>query len=204
MAQAQDAGMDGMSGIVLAGGRSRRMGTDKRLLPIEGEPMLRRVAIAVAAVTDELIVVVAPNRPVPSGVLDGIDVRVAIDRRTDAGPLAGIEAGLLAATASHVLVIAGDLPWLDAGLMRDLLAGLEGADAVAADGGHGPEPLLAAYRRGPGLAAATRLLDAGERRARKLLEELTVVTVLDSGPSTRNVNRLMDVADGALSGPRRQ
>ncbi len=196
--------MERTSGIVLAGGRSRRMGTDKRLLLIEGEPMLRRVAMAVAAVTDELIVVVAPNRPLPSGVLDGIDMRVAIDRRTDAGPLAGIEAGLLATTAGDVLVIAGDLPWLDASLMRDLLAGLEGADAVAADAGRGPEPLLAAYRRGPALVAATRLLDAGERRARKLLNELALVTMLDSGASTRNVNRPVDLAGGALPSARRQ
>jgi molybdenum cofactor guanylyltransferase len=192
------------SGVVLAGGLSRRMGIDKRLLLVEGEPMLRRVAAAVAAVADELIVVVAPNRPLPPGILDGIDVRVAIDRRTDAGPLAGIEAGLLAATAGRVLVIAGDLPWLDAGLLRDLLDGLEGADAVAADGGHGPEPLLAAYRRGPGLAAATRLLDAGERRASNLLEELTLITMLDSGASTRNVNRPVDLAGGPLPSPRRQ
>lgn len=201
---AQDAGVVDTSGVVLAGGLSRRMGADKRLLLVDGEPMLRRVAATVTAVADELIVVVAPSRPLPPGVLDGLHVRVATDRRSDAGPLAAIEAGLLAATAGRALVVAGDLPWLDARLLRDLLAGLDGVDAVAADGGRGPEPLLAAYRRHPGLAAATRLLDAGERRARKLLEELGAITMPDAGPSTWNVNRPADVAGGVVPSPPRQ
>ena len=52
-----------VTGIVPAGGASRRMGTDKRLLVVDGEPMLRRVVAAVAAVADEVIVVVAADRP---------------------------------------------------------------------------------------------------------------------------------------------
>jgi molybdopterin-guanine dinucleotide biosynthesis protein A len=182
-----------VTGIVLAGGAGRRMGTDKRLVLVDGEPMLRRVADAVASVADELLVVVAPERPIPAGLLDGVPARLALDRRADAGPLAGMEAGLLEASADHVLVVAGDLPWLDAGLLRALLARLDEAEAVAAEGRDGPEPLLAAYRRDPALDAATGLLDAGERRARALLDELSHVTVADTGASTRNVNEPADL-----------
>ena len=82
-------------------------------------------------------------------------------------------------------------------MLRSLLAGLSAAEAVAADGGHGPEPLLAAYRRDAALAATARLLDAGERRARRLLAELTVATVADLGRSTRNVNEPADLAPAA-------
>ena len=198
MATAQDGGMAPMvTGIVLAGGLSRRMGSDKRLVVVDGEPMLRRVLSTVASVADELLVVVAPDRPLPPGLLDGFDVRVETDRRADAGPFAGIEAGLLAATADQVLVVAGDLPWVERGLLATLLAGLATVDAVAADGEHGPEPLLAAYWREPARAATTRLLDAGERRARMLLAELTVMTVEDSTRSTRNVNEPADLAPSA-------
>jgi molybdopterin-guanine dinucleotide biosynthesis protein A len=169
------------------------MGSDKRLVVVDGEPMLRRVAATVGSVADELLVVVSPDRPLPPALLAGLDARAVTDRRSDAGPLAGIEAGLLEASADQVLVVAGDLPWVEAGLLRSLVGGLAGADAAAAVGDHGPEPLLAAYRRDPALAAATRLLDAGERRARALLDELTVTTVADSGGSTRNVNEPADL-----------
>jgi molybdenum cofactor guanylyltransferase len=182
-----------VSGIVLAGGASRRMGTDKRLALVDGEPMLRRVASVVTSAVDELIVVVAPARPLPPGVLEGLGARVVSDRRAGAGPLAGIEAGLLGASADRVLVVAGDLPWMQPSLLHALLDGLSEADAVVAVGGRGQEPLLAAYRRHPALAAATRLLDTGERRAKALLRELTVATVEDSGGSTLNVNEPADI-----------
>lgn len=198
VATAQDGGMAPMvTGIVLAGGLSRRMGTDKRLVLVDGEPMLRRVAAAVASVADELVVVVAPDRPLPPALLDGLAFREVADRRADTGPLAGIEAGLQAASTDRVLVVAGDLPWADAALLRSLLAGLSATEAVAALGEHGPEPLLAAYRRDAALAATARLLDTGERRARRLLAELTVATVADPGRSTRNVNEPADLAPAA-------
>jgi molybdopterin-guanine dinucleotide biosynthesis protein A len=185
-----------VTGIVLAGGASRRMGTDKRLVLVDGEPMLRRVATAVASVADELLVVVAPNRPIPPFLLESLDARVVTDGRPDAGPLAGMEAGLLEAAADRVLVVAGDLPWVEPELLRSLVGGLTGADAAMAEGRRGPEPLLAAYRRGQALAAATRLLDAGERRARALLHELTIATVADPGGSSRNVNEPADLLTG--------
>jgi molybdopterin-guanine dinucleotide biosynthesis protein A len=194
----QDGGMVAtVTGIVLAGGASRRMGTDKRIVLVEGEPMLRRVVTTAASVADELIVVVARSRPVPPDLLDGLDARVVTDRRPDAGPLAGIEAGLLSAGAERVLVVAGDLPWIEAGLLRRLLEALEAAhaaDAAAAVGPQGPEPLLAAYRRDAAVSATVRLLEGGERRARALLEVLTVVTVAGGESSTRNVNEPSDLA----------
>jgi molybdopterin-guanine dinucleotide biosynthesis protein A len=173
------------------------MGTDKRLIPVGGEPMLRRVIAVVASVADETLVVVAPDRPLPPGLLESLDVRIETDRRADAGPLAGIEAGLLASSADCALVAAGDLPWLEAGILRSLLDRLEGAEAAAAEGRHGPEPLLAAYRRDVALVAATRLLNAGERRARALLGELAVVRVADVRGASRNVNEPADLASSA-------
>lgn len=189
-----------VTGIVPAGGASRRMGTDKRLLVVDGEPMLRRVVAAVAAVADEVIVVVAADRPIPEGMLDGLEARVAIDRRADAGPLAAIEAGLLTARGERAVVVAGDLPWVTPSLLRRLLQTLEGdndaLDAAAAMGGHGAEPLLAAYRRDRALAVASALLDAEKRRATVLLEGLRVAPVPDDSGATRNVNEPADLVGG--------
>ncbi|MGQ0608178.1 MAG: molybdenum cofactor guanylyltransferase [Chloroflexota bacterium] len=184
------------SGIVLAGGASRRMGTDKRLIQVDGAPMLRRVADAVNAAIDELIVVVSARDPLPGAVLRGLGARMVVDRRTDAGPLAGLEAGLVAARCERVIAVAGDMPWLEPALLRRLLAHLDraAADAVAVATDRGREPLLAAYRRSPALAAATLLLDAGERRLGSLLDRLRVTTVIDpAGRSAVNVNEPADL-----------
>jgi molybdopterin-guanine dinucleotide biosynthesis protein A len=176
------------------------MGSDKRLLPIDGEPMLRRAVRAVASVSDEVIVVTAPGRPLPGSVLDGLGARLVIDERPDAGPLAGLEAGLRASRNGLAVVVAGDMPWIDPGLLAGLLARLADADAdaVAVATDRGPEPLLAAYRRAPVLAAATRLLDAGNRRMGALLDAIRVETITDpDGRSTVNVNEPADLAGRA-------
>jgi molybdopterin-guanine dinucleotide biosynthesis protein A len=193
-AEAQDGGMPPATGIVLAGGASRRMGSDKRLLDVDGEPMLRRVARVVADASDELIVSVSGERPLPPGVLGEVAARVVVDRRPGAGPLAGLEAALQEAAHPIVIVVAADMPDIDALLLRILVDRLvqSEADAVAVATDRGPQPLLAAYRREPALAAATRLLDSGERRMRALLEALDVRTLPDDGSAT-NANTPADL-----------
>lgn len=171
------------------------MGVDKRLLLVDGEPLVRRVARVVAEATDEVIVVVAPGRPLPDAALAGLEVRVALDRRADAGPLAGMEAGLEASGHEFVLAVAADMPWLDARLLRALVNRLAetDADVAAMATDRGPQPLLAAYRRTTALATATRLIDAGERRLRALLEALWVVEVEADVRAATNLNRPADL-----------
>ena len=131
-------------------------------------------------------------------------MRLASDRRADAGPLAAIEGGLLVAHGERALVVAGDLPWVSPSLLRRLLRALDGADAdvaaavdaTATGTGRRPEPLLAAYRRDRALAAASSLLDDGERRATALLEQLVVAPVPDTTGSSRNVNEPRDLVGG--------
>jgi molybdenum cofactor guanylyltransferase len=173
------------------------MGSDKRLLLVDGEPMLRRVVRAVADSSDEVIVAVSRAHPLPDGLLDGLSVRVIDDLRTDAGPLAGLEAGLSAARHELVVVVAADMPWIDGDLVRRLVAELSEGDAdvavVATE--RGPEPLLAAWRRDVALRAATSLLDSGERRVRVLLDALRSGMVADpGGRSVWNVNEPADLA----------
>lgn len=187
--------MPSATGIVLAGGASRRMGSDKRLLLVDGEPMLRRVARVVAGATDELIVSVSESHPLPPDILGDTRARTVVDARPDAGPLAGLEAALAAATHPVAVVVAADMPWVEAGLLRTLLVRLAetDADAAAAMTDRGPQPLLAAYRRDPSLAAATKLLDAGERRMRALLGFLAVEVVHAPEGVAMNVNHPADL-----------
>jgi len=108
-----------LSAAVLAGGLSRRMGTDKALLPLRpGDPPLAQIVIErVARVADEVFVVSA-NRP----GYERFGVPVVPDRYADAGVLGGIATALTVARHAHCLVVACDLPFLSVALMRWLAA----------------------------------------------------------------------------------
>jgi molybdenum cofactor guanylyltransferase len=160
------------AGIVLAGGRSRRMGADKAALDWDGEPLVARVARAVAAGVDGPVVVVgAPGRALPALPAGAEAVS---DARPDRGPLEGLVAGLRAVgvRADVAFVAAVDLPLLTPALVARVLAELRPGDDAAVPWAAGrPQYLAAAYRTGV-LAAATRLADAGGRGMRDLLAGL--------------------------------
>jgi molybdopterin-guanine dinucleotide biosynthesis protein A len=161
--------------LVLAGGASRRMGTDKRWVPIEGRPMLLRTLDRLAGCP--VLLVIDPRDP--PGVELPANVRVIPDSRPGEGPLAALEAGLAAlderpaaVTDPIVVVIAGDMPWVEPPVLRLLaqrLAQGDGADVACLADESGPRPLPLALRRTPTLARLTPLLDTGERRLRALL-----------------------------------
>lgn len=187
---------------VVAGGVGRRMGEDKRLMPVAGVPLLLRVVRVVQPLARQTLVVISPARPLPAGLLDGLEVEVATDRLAEGGPLAGIEAALHAARHGLVLVVGGDHPWLQPAVLRLLLAEAVSRPelgAVALASARGPEPLLAVYRRSA-LPAVTGLLDAGERRTGRLLEEvrsglLTEGRWLPADPGRRTLVNLNTPAD---------
>ena len=130
-------------GFVVAGGRSLRMGSDKALLPWGGTDLLDHAIARLGLVTADVRILCGPvprylDRSVPV-VTDGI---------ADAGPLAGVLAGLAAAPARSALVLAVDLPLVPVALLARLAALQAEADAVVPFSNRGPEPLCALY--GPG------------------------------------------------------
>ena len=196
-----------VTAVVLAGGASRRMGRDKRLLIVEGSPLIRRVVEALAFAS-ETLVVHDPSRPMQPAILDGTDARLVADLRPDTGPLAGLEAGLTAAQWPIVVVVGADMPWLEPALLvhlADTLAASPGDDCVVIRTTRGLEPLLAAYRRDPALARATLLLDSGERRLGALLEGMSIHAVDDQeqarfDPTLRSARDIDTPADLARVG----
>lgn len=168
-----------VSGALLAGGASQRMGRDKRHLDVRGRPLLARAAGALAGVCAELTVITSSpeDRDASRHLVPGH--RWEVDLRPGQGPLAGIETALSTATHDLVLVLAGDHPALDPAvleLLADRLAHTPQAQAAVLVTDRGAQPLIAAYHR-RALARVTRLLDDGERRARALLDHLEVVAV---------------------------
>ncbi len=104
------------SAVILAGGKSSRMGRDKALLEIDGQPLLsRQIALARAAGAVQVCI---SGRAELDYTIFGC--RVVMDRFPEAGPLAGIERALAATSESHLLVLAVDMPALTADLLRRL------------------------------------------------------------------------------------
>src|SRR5512133_599706 len=88
--------------IVLAGGKSTRMGRPKALLPVGGEPLIARVVRTLRAVVDEVVVVSAPGQPVPV-----LPARVVHDEVAYLGPLSGIRHGVAASRGGFCFVSGG-------------------------------------------------------------------------------------------------
>ena len=152
--------------MILAGGKSRRMGQDKLPLMVGEKPLLDRVLLALATRCDEILIV-GGGRYAPAGAR-----RIPDLRPSRQGPLAGIEAGLLAARHRAVFVVAGDMPFLTGDLAGYLLGLLsDDVPAVVPDFGGRPHPLCAAYGREI-QSAVSAALDRGVRPVRVLLEAL--------------------------------
>jgi molybdopterin-guanine dinucleotide biosynthesis protein A len=126
-------------------------------------------------VTTEVLVVVAPGAApaVPAGV------RVVHDAQAYEGPLAGVAAGLAATHADIVVVVAGDMPAIVAGVLERLVAAVTAAraDAAVLEVGDDRPPIPMAVRRSAAVTLATSLLADGQRRLRALPDGLHAATV---------------------------
>ncbi len=153
--------------LVLAGGRSRRLGRDKAGLLIDGKPQLERVVELLAPLVAEVRVSVRADQP-PDSLRDRYPQ--IVDREADAGPVAGILAALEFDRNADWLVVAVDLPRLD----RETVEGLLGAEpsgpftAYRSTSDGLPEPLCAVYRA-EALPVVRGFVDAGIRCPRKIL-----------------------------------
>lgn len=155
-----------VTGALLAGGRSRRMGTEKALLLVEGERLVERVARALAPCPHRFLVLDRPGEdPLRGGQVLPQWVRV-YDRFPGTGPLGGLITALAAAPTPWVVLAACDMPWLTSAYYEALVAQLQpGCQALVPRWAQGAEPLAGAYHR----EALPVLLEALERGERKLV-----------------------------------
>ena len=135
-----------LTGVVLAGGKSRRLGRNKLVEPFEGVPLIARVIERLRPVCAEIVVVgaepgAADALPLPD------DVRTAFDLYPDKGSLGGIYSGLAKATNRWSLVVAGDMPFLNAELVEYMGGLANGYDAVVPRVDGRPEPTHALYAK---------------------------------------------------------
>ena len=166
--------LPGVTGIVLAGGRSSRFGSDKLRAEISGKSLLEHAVESVAKGATEVIVVCAPDddRPLPEA---RIPVRRVVDPAAFGGPLVGLRSGLEAAAEPIVIVVGGDMPSVRpsvlAALIRALLAAPDQVNAAVLASRGTLVPLPAALRTGAATDRVRRLVDDGERRLRSVFEQ---------------------------------
>lgn len=130
------------TGVLLAGGKSTRMGQDKALLPIDGKPLLLHGAERLRPHVREVLVIGDPRK------YGGIWPEVVPDEIPGMGPLGGIITAMGAARFDRLLVMAVDVPGANAALLERLVRELpDEADALVPRHGGQLEPLVAAYHR---------------------------------------------------------
>jgi molybdopterin-guanine dinucleotide biosynthesis protein A len=152
-----------VTGAVLVGGRSRRMGRDKASMLVDGVPLAAFPVTSLAAVTSEVLLV--------GGAVDGVSGRVVVDTVDDAGPLAGLVAAMAAARTPLLLAAACDMPSLSGALLDLLIERLctdLACPAVLCRSTAGLEPFPLAIR----VAELPRLRALLDRRVRALHEAL--------------------------------
>ena len=152
---------------ILAGGRARRFGgRDKSRLVIDGRPIIIGQMEVLHRVAHEIFIV-GPR----ADLYADVGLVVYADLLPDHGALGGLYTALEVAHADYVLVVACDLPFLEAPLLERLAARARGRDGAWVRTTRGPEPLLACYRRQSRFAVLSRLR-AGALKAADLATAL--------------------------------
>ena len=161
--------MDSIAGFILTGGQSRRMGTDKSRLMLEGQSFVERIAGELSAATSS-VTVVGSNRPVTQA---GISLPTVSDVYPEWGALGGVHSALATCSARWAMVVACDFPFVTRELLAHLASFRAGWDAVAPIQSDGiPQPLCTLYRVETCLGRAEQLIKSGERKPIALLQSV--------------------------------
>lgn len=186
-----------LAAIVLAGGRSARMGRDKATLCVDGERLLSRTVRVVAEVASPVIVVAGADQ---ESIADS-RVEVERDERPHEGPLVALVRGLqaLGDRADHAFVCGTDHPRLVASVVARLHELARGHDAAVALIDGEPQLLCAVFGRAV-VGVASAQLARGKRSMRSLVGEISIQYVttkelLDDPRVKRDDPRLLSFVD---------
>ncbi|KAF6634774.1 molybdenum cofactor guanylyltransferase [Paenibacillus sp. EKM208P] len=168
-----------VTGIIVAGGRSSRMGQDKALLEIDGATMLERTYTTLQQAAQRVVVVTRDNQGYGLSGMETVP-----DVFPGMGPLSGIHAGLSASTTEWGMVVACDMPFVQPEVLHDLLVVTEkwtelqgttepALQAVISSMDGRIHPLLAVYHRSV-LPSAEECLRSRRLRLTDWLDKLNV------------------------------
>jgi len=192
--------IQGIAGVILAGGESLRMGRNKAMLAVSGERIIESVYRCLSGLFEELLLVT--NTP---EIYDFIPCRKVGDIYPGMGPLAGIHAALSNCCADRAFVTGCDMPSLNASVIRELCSMPDDLDVVIPETRGGLEPLHSIYSKRC-LPKMREILERGELRILSFFDTADIrlvprsrVAALDPGFSSfRNINTPEDYQE--LSG----
>ena len=180
--------MSDATAIIMAGGRSRRMGVDKSLLPLNNKPMVEAIYEQLQGSFSQVLI--SSNE---KEKLAFLGLKVVPDKQTGQGPLMGIASALEVSANELNFVIACDIPYVDLRCVREMLKQAHGVDIVVPTVGEGQyEPLFAIYRKSS-LKAINELLSVGKRKIRDVFQHCKVKYInLDLPQNFANINTMAE------------
>ncbi|MGA8848208.1 MAG: molybdenum cofactor guanylyltransferase [Dehalococcoidia bacterium] len=154
-----------MTSIILAGGKSLRLGRSKFLETIGGKSLIQWVVDRLAIFSTEIIIATAHGEAIPYS--SAVKIKMVADIYPGKGPLVGIYSGLIASSGPRAIVVGCDTPFLSVGLLEYMTQICSTFDAVVPRIEEKLEPLCAVYSKSC-LAPIQRLLEQNELGIRKL------------------------------------
>ena len=186
-----------VTGVLLAGGKSRRMGEDKRYLVVGKQTLLERGLGVLRSIFQEVFIVIAQDSPPLE-----VDARVVRDLVPDCGSLGGLYTGLARATTPSIFVVACDMPFLDSGVITQFTIRRAIADIVMAKLAARLHPMHALYDKRC-LPVLEQMIRARQLKIQEIVShpslrvryvtEADLLTIDPSGRSFQNVNTPADL-----------
>jgi molybdopterin-guanine dinucleotide biosynthesis protein A len=179
-----------ITGIILAGGKSSRMGTDKALIDVNGKKLIEYSIAVMKAICHHVII--SANDP----VYEEFGLPVVADNFKDIGPMAGLEACLRYSKTQVNLVAPCDSPFLNINLFREILKNIEGHEAtvpILKDGK--VEPLAGCYSK-EALPAIIQQIEKGDYKLQNLLKAINTkyIAITDTN-CLANINTPQDLGN---------
>jgi molybdenum cofactor guanylyltransferase len=164
--------VEDISCIVLAGGKSLRLGRDKALVNFDIGNLTERVLSRLSLFNKEIILVTSAVQNLDR-FINYPGLRLVTDVYPERGPLGGLYTGLSVSMTGYNLVVACDMPFLNTGLLGYMAQLIPGFDAVVPRFGSYVEPLHAVYSRSC-IAAVKKILDEETRPIKILFNHINV------------------------------
>ena len=184
------------TGIILAGGKSTRMGKNKALIHIEGIPIIERICVLFKKLFQEVWIITDQTE-----VFHGLGAKLHDDLIPNLGALGGLYSGLVLASFPHSFCVACDMPFLREPLIDYLVGGIDGFAAVVPRTKDGWQPLHAVYSKScleviteVVAEKKTKIIDIYPRIKLRVVEEEEFHSLDPLNESFINVNTPEDLA----------
>lgn len=181
-----------ITAIILAGGKSTRIGTDKAFIKLNGITFIEHITKSISPFVNEIIIVS------DNAAYDKLGYKRVEDLIKDSGPLAGLYTGLHYSKTAYNLVLSCDVPLLNDRVLNTLIDGIDGtSEVIQLKSLDRTIPLVAIYKK-ECVTKCLELLNKGERRLRAFVNQLNTKTITlksDLDIYVQNINTLEQFKD---------